>query len=154
MPKITAYTDGACSNNPGPGGYGIVLKSGKHFKKLSGGFFCTTNNRMELMAAIVALEALLIPKSEVLLFSDSKYLVDSVEKGWVFNWEKKGFKNRVNSDLWIRFLKVYRQHDVKLEWVKGHNGQEENEICDRLAVSAYESGNLVQDSGYYELRTI
>ena len=104
---------------------------------------------MELLAAIISLESLLISNSNVILYSDSKYVVDSVEKGWLFDWEKKGFKNRVNSDLWIRFLKVYRQHNVKMEWVKGHNGHPENEICDKLAVEARLNNDLIEDEGYY-----
>jgi len=151
MPKIIAYTDGAASPNPGAGGIGIVLTSGKHRKEISMGCFKhTTNNRMELLAAIVSLESLLIPNSDVILYSDSKYVVDSVEKGWLFNWEKKGFKSRINADLWIRFLKVYRQHNVELEWVKGHDGHPENEKCDELAVNARLSDNLLEDKGYYK----
>ena len=147
--KIHIYTDGACSKNPGPGGIGIVLTSDKgHYKEISKGYEYTTNNRMELLAAIISLESLLIPNSDIILYSDSKYVVDSVEKGWAFNWEKKKFKNRKNSDLWIRFLKVYRNHNVNLKWVKGHNGQEENERCDKLAVESYKSENLLIDKGY------
>ena len=147
--KIQLFTDGAASPNPGTGGIGIVLTSGKHRKELSQGYKYTTNNRMELLAAIISLESLLISNSNVILYSDSKYVVDSVEKGWLFDWEKKGFKNRVNSDLWIRFLKVYRQHNVKMEWVKGHNGHPENEICDKLAVEARLNNDLIEDEGYY-----
>ena len=148
--KITIFTDGACSPNPGKGGIGIVLTSDKgNHKEINKGFKHTTNNRMELLAAIVALESLLIPNSDVLLYSDSKYVVDSIEKGWVFNWEKKGFKNRLNSDLWIRFLVVYRKHNIEFEWVKGHDGHPENERCDTLAVEARLKSGLLEDKGYY-----
>jgi len=104
--EITIYTDGAASGNPGPGGYGVVLKSGRHRLELSEGFRLTTNNRMELLAVIIGLESLKIPGSRVTIYTDSKYVADSVEKGWVFGWEAKGFKKKKNSDLWIRFLKV------------------------------------------------
>ena len=126
-PKITIYTDGAARGNPGPGGYGIVLMSGQHRKELSQGYKLTTNNRMELLAVIVALEALKVPDSEVTIYTDSKYVADAVEKGWVFDWEKKQFKKKKNPDLWIRFLKAYRKHQVKFHWVKGHANIPENE---------------------------
>jgi len=148
MSIITIYTDGAASGNPGPGGYGAVLMSGKHRKELSGGFRKTTNNRMELLAVIVALETLKIPNSEVVLYSDSKYVVDSINKKWVFGWEKKDFKAKANPDLWKRFLKIYRQHKVSFVWVKGHANNPENEICDQLAVAAYNNSNLQVDEGY------
>jgi len=146
--EITIYTDGAASGNPGPGGYGVVLKSGRHRLELSEGFRLTTNNRMELLAVIIGLESLKIPGSRVTIYTDSKYVADSVEKGWVFGWEAKGFKKKKNSDLWIRFLKVYRQHNVKFVWIKGHASDPENELCDRLAVEAYKSGKLSEDTGY------
>jgi len=146
--EITIYTDGAASGNPGPGGYGVVLISGKHRLEKSEGFRLTTNNRMELLAVITGLEALKIPGSRVVVYTDSKYVADSVEKGWVFQWESKGFKKKKNPDLWIRFLKVYRKHNVRFVWIKGHSNNIENEICDRLAVDAYTHGNLVEDSGY------
>ncbi|HRH39086.1 MAG TPA: ribonuclease HI, partial [Flavobacteriales bacterium] len=106
---ITLYTDGAASGNPGPGGYGVVLESGKHRKELWGGYRRTTNNRMELLAVIVGLEALKQPGMEVMVVSDSKYVIDSVEKGWVFDWEKKSFAKKKNPDLWKRLLAIYRQ---------------------------------------------
>lgn len=147
-PKITLYTDGAASGNPGPGGYGVVLLSGPHRKELSGGFKLTTNNRMELLAVILGLEALKKEGSEVTAYTDSRYVADAVEKGWLFDWEKKDFKKKKNPDLWKRFLKVYRKHKVKFIWVKGHANIPENERCDRLAVEAYQSGRLEEDKGY------
>lgn len=133
---IEIYTDGAASGNPGPGGYGAILRSGQHYKELSAGFRMTTNNRMELLAVIVALQALKTPGQQVTVFSDSKYVIDSVEKKWVFGWLKTGFKGKKNKDLWMRFLNVYKLHDVKFVWVKGHNNHPENERCDQLAVAA------------------
>ena len=146
--EITIYTDGASSGNPGPGGYGIVLISGKHRLEKSAGFRLTTNNRMELMAVIAGLEALKRPGSRVAVYTDSKYVADSVEKGWVFQWESKAFKKKKNPDLWIRFLKIYRKHTVRFVWIKGHANNTENEICDRLAVDAYSRSDLLKDSGY------
>jgi ribonuclease HI len=146
--EITIYTDGASSGNPGPGGYGVVLISGKHRLEKSGGFRLTTNNRMELLAVITGLEALKIPGSKVVIYTDSKYVADSVEKGWVFQWESKGFKKKKNPDLWIRFLKAYRKHKVRFVWIKGHSNNVENEVCDRLAVDAYTQGDLTEDTGY------
>jgi ribonuclease HI len=146
--EITIYTDGAASGNPGPGGYGVVLISGRHRLEKSAGFRLTTNNRMELMAVIAGLEALKISGSKVVVYTDSKYVADSVEKGWVFQWESKGFKKKKNPDLWIRFLKTYRKHNVRFEWIKGHSSNIENEICDRLAVNACTSGKLMEDTGY------
>jgi ribonuclease HI len=146
--KVTVYTDGACSGNPGPGGYGVVLISGPHRKELSEGFTLTTNNRMELLAAIVALESLKKPGTEVTLYTDSQYLVNAVNKGWLFNWEQKRFAKKKNPDLWIRFLEVFRKHRVKQIWVKGHNNNLENERCDTLAVTASQGTNLTTDTGY------
>ena len=146
--EITIYIDGAASGNPGPGGYGVVLISGKHRLEKSAGFKLTTNNRMELMAVIEGLESLKIPGSKVVIYTDSKYVADSVEKGYVFQWESKGFKKKKNPDLWMRFLKIYRKHNVRFVWVKGHANNKENEICDKLAVSAYSNGSLLDDNGY------
>lgn len=146
--EITIYTDGAASGNPGPGGYGVVLISGKHRLEKSAAFRLTTNNRMELMAVIEGLESLKIPGSKVVVYTDSRYVADSVEKGWVFQWESKAFKKKKNPDLWIRFLKIYRKHDVRFVWVRGHSNNKENEICDRLAVNAYLKGPLLEDKGY------
>ena len=145
--EITIYTDGASSGNPGPGGYGTVLISGKHRLEKSAGYSLTTNNRMELIAVIVGLESLKIKKSKVVIYTDSRYVADSVEKGWVFQWESKAFKKKKNADLWIRFLKIYRQYDVRIVWIKGHANNTENEVCDRLAVEA-SKGALLEDAGY------
>jgi ribonuclease HI len=148
MPKITIYTDGAARGNPGPGGYGIVLISGSHRKELSEGYRHTTNNRMELMAVVVALEALKIPGSDVTIYTDSKYVADAVEKGWVFNWVAKRFKGKKNADLWLRFLEIYKKHQVRFVWVKGHADNPLNERCDELAVKASFLPDLKEDSGY------
>lgn len=146
--KIVLYTDGGASGNPGPGGYGIVLKSGPHYKEMSQGFRLTTNNRMELLAVIVGLEALKAEGCQVKVYSDSKYVCDAVEKSWVFTWEKNGFKKKKNVDLWQRFLKIYRKHQVSFQWVKGHANIPGNERCDELAVRAYKEGKLLVDQGY------
>ena len=147
-PQITIYTDGAARGNPGPGGYGIVLLSGKFRKEMAEGFAHTTNNRMELLAVIVALETLKIPGSEVTIYTDSKYVADSVTKGWVFDWVKKRFKGKKNPDLWLRFLEIYKKHIVKFVWVKGHANNPLNERCDELAVAASMGKNLLEDTGY------
>jgi ribonuclease HI len=146
--EITIYADGAASGNPGPGGYGVILLSGSHRLEKSEGFSLTTNNRMELMGVIAGLESLKIPGSKVVIYTDSRYVADAVEKGWLFQWESKSFKKKKNQDLWIRFLKVYRQHNVKFRWIKGHNNNEENEKCDRMAVAAYGKPGLSEDTGY------
>ncbi|MCB0769861.1 MAG: ribonuclease HI [Flavobacteriales bacterium] len=146
--KVTIHTDGAASGNPGPGGFGAVLEAGKYRKELWGGFRLTTNNRMELLAVIVALESLKRPGLQVTVVSDSKYVVDAVEKGWLLGWEKKGFAKIKNPDLWRRFLKVFRQHDVNFRWIKGHNGHPLNELCDELAVAASKQSVLEVDEGY------
>ena len=148
--QVHIYTDGAAKGNPGPGGYGVVMEMmGTPYKKeFFEGFRHTTNNRMELLAVIVGLEKLKAPKTTVLIISDSKYVVDSVEKGWVFGWEKKYFKDKKNPDLWMRFLKIYRQHQVKFTWIKGHNNHPQNERCDELAVMASQQKNLNIDSFY------
>lgn len=146
--KITIYTDGAAKGNPGPGGFGTVMMAGKHYKEVSEGYRMTTNNRMELLAVIVGLEMLKKHEMDVTIYSDSKYVVDAVEKGWVFGWQKKGFKGKKNVDLWQRFLQVYPKHKVKFIWVKGHAGHHYNEICDQLAVKAAESSDLKIDHGY------
>ncbi len=146
---IIIYTDGAASGNPGPGGFGVVLKAGAYRKELMGGFRLTTNNRMELLAVIIGLEALKFEGSEVTVYSDSRYVVDAIEKKWVFGWEKKGFKDKKNPDLWKRFLQVYRRHKVRFMWVKGHADVPENERCDQLAVQAYKMAGLQIDY-YYE----
>ena len=146
--SITIYTDGSAKGNPGNGGYGIVLMSGDYRKELNQGFKLTTNNRMELLAVIVAIESVKKEGSEITIFSDSKYVVDAVEKKWVFGWEKKNFNKKKNPDLWIRFLKIYRKQKVSFAWVKGHANNKENERCDVLAVQAAESKNLLTDQWY------
>ena len=145
--QVVIYTDGAAKGNPGNGGYGAVLLYGKHKRELSEGFVRTTNNRMELLAVIVALETLTRPVKAT-IYSDSKYVVDSVEKKWVFGWEKKNFKDKKNVDLWKRFLVIYKKHTVNFVWVKGHAGNPMNERCDQLAVAAAEGGNLKVDEGF------
>ncbi len=149
-PVITIYTDGSALGNPGPGGYGVVLLSGPFRKELSAGYRLTTNNRMELMAVCVALEALKIEGSDVTIYSDSKYVVDAVSKGWVFGWEKKFFSGKKNPDLWIRFLRIYRKHRVRFVWVKGHAETVENNRCDALAVAAANGTTLLEDTGYQQ----
>ncbi len=147
MTSVIIYTDGSALGNPGPGGYGAVLMHGKHRKELSDGFKFTTNNRMELLAVIIALETL-TRKCKVTVYSDSKYVVDAIEKKWVFGWEKKNFKKKKNPDLWKRLLKIYPKHEIKLIWVKGHSNIPENERCDRLAVAAANQTDLKIDKGY------
>ena len=150
--QVHIYTDGAAKGNPGPGGYGVVMEMvGTPYKKeFYEGFRHTTNNRMELLAVIVGLEKLKAPKTSVLVVSDSKYVVDSVTKGWVFGWEKKDFTGKKNPDLWQRFLKIYRKHQVKFQWVKGHNNHPMNERCDFLAVQASKEPKLLIDEWYEE----
>jgi ribonuclease HI len=136
MDKIYIYTDGSSMGNPGPGGWGVVMKFRDRTKELSGGEKFTTNNRMELLAVIEALESVTVNKYPIEVYSDSKYVVDSISKGWVFNWVKKpNFGGKKNEDLWRRFLKVYTNFNVTLNWVKGHNGHPENERCDKLATT-------------------
>ena len=148
--EVHIYTDGAAKGNPGPGGYGVVMEwVGKPYKKeFYEGFRHTTNNRMELLAVIVGLEKLKLPNTKVLVISDSKYVVDSVTKGWVFGWEKKGFKDKKNPDLWMRYLKIHRKHQVDFKWIKGHNNHPQNERCDQLAVMASTLPNLSVDAFY------
>ena len=149
--KINIYTDGSSIGNPGPGGYGIimVLENNAYKKEVSQGFSLTTNNRMELLAVIVALENIKIINSNVEVFTDSKYVSDGVEKKWVFEWEKLNFKKKKNPDLWKRFLIIYRKHNVTFTWIKGHNNHPENERCDYMANKAARSSNLIKDT-YYE----
>lgn len=146
--EITIYTDGAARGNPGPGGYGVVLISGHHRLEKSGGYKLTTNNRMELMAVIAGLESLKIPGSNVIVYTDSKYVADAVTKGWVFQWESKIFKKKKNPDLWLRFLKIFRKHNIRFIWIKGHASNLENERCDQLAVEASKNDFLPEDTGY------
>ncbi len=145
---ITIYTEGASRGNPGPGGYATILVYNQYRKELSEGFRKTTNNRMELLAVIKGLEALKKEGSNVTVYSDSKYVVDAVERGWVWGWMKKGFQGKKNADLWRRFVEVYKKHNVTLKWVKGHAGHVENERCDELAVRSALGSNLLIDEGY------
>lgn len=148
--QVHIYTDGAAKGNPGPGGYGVVMELvGSPYKKeFYEGFRLTTNNRMELLAVIVGLEKLKTAGTSVLVISDSKYVVDSVSKGWVFGWEKKGYKDKKNPDLWKRFLIIYRKHKVDFKWIKGHNNHPQNERCDQLAVFASTQTQLSVDAFY------
>ena len=150
---VYLYTDGSSLGNPGPGGYGLRLEEAdrNHVKEFSQGFLRTTNNRMELLAVIVGLELLKKQPLEVMIYSDSKYVIDSVEKKWVFGWEKKKFKDKKNSDLWKRFLIIYRKHIIAFHWVKGHNQHPQNERCDQLAVTAANGKNLIPDVVYEQL---
>src|SRR5215469_448007 len=143
---IDIFTDGAASGNPGPGGYGVILRSGNHYKELSAGYRKTTNNRMELLAVIVALRALKKLNQQVTVHSDSKYVVDAIEKRWVYGWLQKGFKDKKNKDLWLQYLEVSKLHHIKFVWVRGHAGHPENERCDELAVAAGKQKNLLIDS--------
>jgi ribonuclease HI len=145
---ITIYTDGASRGNPGPGGYGTILLYKQHRKELSEGFRQTTNNRMELLAVIRGLETLKGSGHLVTIYSDSKYVVDAVEKGWIWNWQKKGFNGKKNPDLWQQFIPLYRKHRIKFKWVKGHDGNPLNERCDQLAVEAAQGADLLIDEGF------
>lgn len=148
MSKIEIYTDGSARGNPGPGGYGVILKYGQHEKELSAGYRKTTNNRMELLAVIVGLESLTKEGLEVHIYSDSKYVVDAVTQGWVFGWQKKNFKGKKNPDLWQRFLQIYPKHKVKFHWIRGHNDHPYNERCDILATEAADNDAVLIDSNY------
>ena len=148
MAVVELYTDGSARGNPGRGGYGVVLRYGNKEKELSQGYRLTTNNRMELLAVIVGLETLTREGLDVVVYSDSKYVVEAVEQRWVFGWVKKGFKDKKNPDLWRRFLLIYAKHNVKFKWIRGHNAHPENERCDVLATSAADGGNLLIDEGY------
>ncbi len=146
--QVTIYTDGAAKGNPGNGGFGTLLVAGENNKSISQGYRLTTNNRMELLAVIVGLRALKKPNTEVLVVSDSKYVVDTVTKGWLQKWRKTGYKDKKNPDLWEAYYQVAKNHIVTFKWIKGHNGHAENEHCDRLAVAASESKNLLIDTEY------
>lgn len=145
---ITIYTDGACRGNPGKGGLGIILMTEKHYKEVSRGYLRTTNNRMELLAVILGLEMLRQVPSQVQVYTDSKYVAEAVEKGWLLRWERTGFKKRLNVDLWQRFLKIYRQHQVSFIWVKGHADNRFNNRCDVLATQAADHGPWETDEGF------
>jgi ribonuclease HI len=135
-PPIFLYTDGASSGNPGPGGYGVVLKCAGRELELSGGFSLTTNNRMELLAVIKGLEAIRWQNAEVHVYSDSSYVVNAINEGWLDNWQRRGYARVKNPDLWMRFSQLYRLHRVSFHWIRGHAGHPENERCDALAVAA------------------
>ena len=148
MSQLTIYTDGAARGNPGPGGYGAVLHWGNTIKEISQGYKHTTNNRMELMAVIAALQLLKRDGLDITIYTDSAYVVNSVEKGWVFGWVKKGFQGKKNPDLWRAFLEQYKKHRIKFVWVKGHADNKWNNRCDILATMAADSGALIEDVGY------
>ena len=145
---IKIFTDGAAQGNPGPGGYGTIMRYGQHEKEFSQGFRLTTNNRMELMAVIVGLEAIKKTGIGVTIYSDSKYVVDSIEKGWLWGWEKKDFKKKANSDLWKRYIPLHKKFSPKFVWIKGHAGHPENERCDQLAVQAAAGYEVAVDTWY------
>ncbi len=145
---IRIYTDGAAQGNPGPGGYGVILKFNGHVKELSAGFRLTTNNRMELLAVIAGLEAIKKEGIPVTIYSDSKYVVESIEKGWLWGWEKKNFSKKKNPDLWQRYIPLHKKYKPKFVWIKGHAGHPENERCDQLAVAAAEGDELMVDEEY------
>ncbi len=151
--KILIYTDGSSLGNPGPGGYGIVMKTsdGKLEKRFSQGYKKTTNNRMELMAVIEALKKIKDKKMPVEIYSDSKYVVDAINQKWINKWIKNGFAKTKNPDLWKEFLRVSKDFDYNIYWVKGHNNHLENEICDQLAVKAAKSDQLLPDQGFEEM---
>ncbi len=148
--EITIYTDGAARGNPGPGGLGVVMIYGRHRREISEGYRHTTNNRMELLAVIRGLEALKRKDLKVKIFTDSKYVSEAVNQGWVFNWEGKRFKKKKNVDLWQRFLELYRRYEITFVWVKGHADIPENERCDELAVEASFREDLPPDEGYVD----
>ena len=146
--KIEIYTDGACSGNPGKGGFGTILTFGPHEKEISGGFKLTTNNRMELMAVIVGLESIKNPEIPITIVSDSKYVVDAINKGWLRGWIMKNFKGVKNPDLWMRYFRASKDKNITFKWIKGHNNHPQNERCDELAVYASGLPNLSVDEFY------
>jgi ribonuclease HI len=150
---IRIFTDGAAQGNPGPGGYGVILKYNHHVKELSSGYRLTTNNRMELMAVIVGLEAIKKAGISISIYSDSKYVVEAVEKGWIWNWQKKNFAKKANADLWQRYIPLHQKYKPKFVWIKGHAGHPENERCDQLAVRAAEGAHPHVDKWYEENRS-
>lgn len=145
---INIYTDGSCRGNPGPGGIAVILKQGELYKEFSKGFRMTTNNRMELLAVIEGLEAIKLTCADVTVFSDSKYVIDSVTKGYLKKWEKNNWHGKKSIDLWKRFLKIYAQHNVKFEWIRGHNNHPENEQCDKMALAATKGAEMEADTEY------
>lgn len=149
---IRIFTDGAALGNPGPGGYGTILEYNGNRKELSQGFRLTTNNRMELLAVIEGLRALKMTGIPITIYSDSKYVVEAVEKRWVWNWVKKNFKDKKNEDLWRQYLQLHEVYGPKFRWIKGHAGHPENERCDQLAVAAASSGDFLIDSFFESQR--
>ncbi|MFN2457817.1 MAG: ribonuclease HI [Chitinophagaceae bacterium] len=149
MPGITIYTDGASRGNPGPGGYGVILMSGKHIKELSKGYRLTTNNRMELMAVIAGMEALKKKGLPITIYSDSQYIVKAIKEGWLNKWMATNFsKGKKNKDLWVKFYDLSQQHQLQFVWVKGHADNEYNNRCDELATAAADGRDLAIDEGY------
>lgn len=146
--QLTVYTDGAARGNPGPGGYGVILQWGEAYKELAQGYRRTTNNRMELLAVIVALQQLTREGLNITIYSDSQYVVNAVEKGWLKNWVKTNFKGKKNTDLWIRYHQLAAKHNIRFCWVKGHANNPYNNRCDILATQAADSGNWLVDEGY------
>ncbi|HTE34452.1 MAG TPA: ribonuclease HI [Chryseolinea sp.] len=145
---IRIYTDGAAQGNPGPGGYGVILKFNDAVKELYGGFRLTTNNRMELLAVIAGLEAITKDGISITIYSDSKYVVDAIEKKWLWGWEAKNFTKKANADLWRRYIPLHKRYNPKFSWIRGHAGHPENERCDQLAVRASQGFALPPDVGY------
>jgi ribonuclease HI len=148
MPELIIYTDGAARGNPGPGGYGAILNWGNTIKEISQGYKYTTNNRMELMAVIAALQLLKRDNLAITIYTDSSYIVNAVEKKWVFGWEKKGFAGKKNADLWLSFLQQYKRNRIRFVWVKGHADNKWNNRCDVLATTAADGKGLLEDTGY------
>ncbi len=149
---IKIYTDGAAQGNPGPGGYGVIMKYNDHYKELSQGYRLTTNNRMELLAVIVGLSAIKKEGIPVTIYSDSQYVVNAIEKGWLWNWQKKNFKDKANVDLWLRYIPLHQKFKPKFKWVRGHAGHAENERCDELAVAAANGFQRLVDEEYESSR--
>ncbi len=148
MSQLIIYTDGAARGNPGPGGYGAVLHWGNTVKEIAQGYRHTTNNRMELRAVIAALQLLKRDGLDITIYSDSAYVVNTVEKGWLFNWARNGYKGKKNADLWALFLTLYKKHHIKFVWVKGHADNKWNNRCDILATAAADGRDLIEDVGY------
>lgn len=149
---IRIYTDGAALGNPGPGGFGVILEFGLHRKELSKGFRLTTNNRMELLAVIEGLRAIKKEGLPIKIYSDSKYVVEAVEQGWLWNWERKNFKDKKNVDLWRIYIELHHRFRPSFQWIKGHNDHPQNERCDELAVAAANESDLFVDEVYEQLR--